>query len=485
MDRRPVVAETASASSLPGRMASWAALGLAAVGFAGLLALLSHRFGYAYDVAEMPVLAATAGLVSAGVLFCLVLPPLVRASLAADVQVVRLLTVLIVVVGLAARLALFASEPILEDDYQRYLWDGAVTAAGHNPFAVAPQDARRLGEQSPLGRLAADADVVISRINHSDLKTIYPPVAQGAFALAHVLSPFSLTSWRAVLLAFDVATLGLILLLLHETGRSPLWAALYWWNPLVIKELFNSAHMDAVVLPFVLASLLLTARKRCVLAAAALAFAVGAKIWPALLLPLVLRPLIGDPRKLAGALLIFGGLCALWATPILLGGIDDRSGFTAYMANWQTNSALFPMFAQGTAAVFDALGLPVPAAAPMTRATIALALGGLALWLSFKPLGSADDLMGRASLLVAALVLLSPAQFPWYAVWFAPFLAFRPWAGFLVLTATAPLYYTSFYFAALGEPEAFKRYVVWMIWVPVWAALVFEAVRKRTRAQSA
>ena len=121
----------------------------------------------------------------------------------------------------------------------------------------------------------------------------------------------------------------------------------------------------------------------------------------------------------------------------------------------------------------------------MTRATIALALGGLALWLSFKPLGSADDLMGRASLLVAALVLLSPAQFPWYAVWFAPFLAFRPWAGFLVLTATAPLYYTSFYFAALGEPEAFKRYVVWMIWVPVWAALVFEAVRKRTRAQSA
>ncbi len=484
MNRRPVAADTSPASLLPGVMTSWVALGLAAVGFGGLLALLSPRFGYAYEVAEMPVLAVTAGLVASGVLFYLVLPPLIRASLGADAQAVAVLTMLVVMFGLAARLVLFASEPILEDDYQRYLWDGAVTAAGHNPFAVAPQDARRLDQESPLGRLAADAGVVISRINHSDLKTIYPPVAQGAFAVAHALKPYSLESWRAVLLAFDLATLALVLLLLRETGRSPLWVTLYWWNPLVIKELFNSAHMDAVVLPFVLGSLLLTARKRCVLAAASLAFAVGAKIWPALLLPLVLRPLIADPRKLAGALLIFGGLGALWATPILLGGLDDGSGFAAYLTNWQTNSALFPMFAQATSALFGTLGLPVASAAPVTRAMIALALGVLALGLSFKPLRSADGLMGRASVLIGALVLLSPAQFPWYAVWFAPFLAFRPWTGFLVLTATAPLYYLSFYFTALGEPEVFKRYVVWIVWVPVWVAFAFEAARKRPRALS-
>jgi hypothetical protein len=116
---------------------------------------------------------------------------------------------------------------------------------------------------------------------------------------------------------------------------------------------------------------------------------------------------------------------------------------------------------------------------------IALTLGVLALSPSFKPLRSADDIIGRASLIAAALVLLSPAQFPWYAVWFSPFLAFRPWTGFLVLTATAPLYYTSFHLAALGEPEVFKRYVVWIIWVPVWAALAFDAVRERTGAQSA
>jgi hypothetical protein len=116
--------------------------------------------------------------------------------------------------------------------------------------------------------------------------------------------------------------------------------------------------------------------------------------------------------------------------------------------------------------------------------TIALTLGGLACALGVKRIAGADNLIGRASLVVAALVLLSPAQFPWYAVWFAPFLAFRPWAGFLVLTATAPLYYMSFYLTAAGEPEIFQRYVVWLIWVPVWAALAIEAIRYRTRALS-
>ncbi len=46
---------------------------------------------------------------------------------------------------------------MLEDDYQRYLWDGAVTAAGANPYAVSPQAARALGPATALGRLAVEA----------------------------------------------------------------------------------------------------------------------------------------------------------------------------------------------------------------------------------------------------------------------------------------------------------------------------------------
>ena len=182
---------------------------------------------------------------------------------------------------------------------------------------------------------------------------MYPPVAQGAFALAYLLKPWSLLAWRSVLLACDLASFVLILLLLRECGRSPLWSALYWWNPVVIKELFNSAHMDAVVLPLVLAALLFAARRRYVSAVTTLGFAAGAKIWPALLLPLVLRPLVLRPKRLVLAVALFGAMIALWATPVLLGRLDEHSGFVAFASSWQTNSAYFPALESGIDAALD------------------------------------------------------------------------------------------------------------------------------------
>ncbi len=468
-----------------GIAAGWVTLSLLVIAFGVGLTLASAHFGYDFDVAAMPVRNLVAALVAAGLVYCVTLPPLIRASVTAGADRVKWLAILIVAAGLAARLALFASEPILEDDYQRYLWDGAVTASGANPYALAPQSARGLGAETPLGRLAVEAGPVASRINHPELKSIYPPVAQAAFALAHAVQPWSLAAWRAVLLVCDLATLALVLALLRTTGRSPLWAALYWWNPLVIKELFNSAHMDGLVAPFLLLALLLATRRRQLAASATLACAVGAKIWPVLLLPFILRPLAAAPQKLAAALLIFAALTALLAVPVLLGGLDTASGFTAYLTRWQTSSALFPVLNDTWAMLLGSLGGNEVPLGLMARATVAVTLAGLACALSLKPIAGADDLLGRASVTIAALVLLSPAQFPWYAVWLAPFLAFRPWTGFLILAATAPLYYLSFYFIAAGEPAVFTHYVVWIIWVPVWAALLIEAVRNRQAAHAA
>jgi alpha-1,6-mannosyltransferase len=460
--------------------AGWAALGLLVVIFAVALASLSPRFGYDFDVAEMPVPLLVAILVGAGLVYCLALPPLIRASRPVDARILRIVLAGVLLAGLAARLALFASEPMLEDDYQRYLWDGAVTAAGADPYAVPPQAARALAPDTTLGRLAVEAGPVIKRINHSELTTLYPPVAQAAFALAHAIAPWSLAAWRALALACDLATLALILALLHATGRSPLWSALYWWNPLVLKELFNSAHMDVLVLPPVLLGILLASRSRSIAASASLILAAGAKLWPALLLPLALRPLAARPAKLMLTALICLALLALLAAPLVQDGFGSHSGLAAYAARWQTSSALFPTLQGAVSFLLAPLGLTEASAGIVARSIIAMLLIGLAGHLSLRPIANTDDLLGRASLLIGALVLLSPAQFPWYAVWFAPFLAFRPWSGFLILTATAPLYYMSFYLTAAGEPELFRRYVIWLIWVPVWTALAIEALRNRT-----
>lgn len=456
----------------------WAMGALLVAAFAIFLTVLSPAFGYAYDVDEMPILWLVGILVLSGLIYFLCLPRLVADSLASNAKETRLILAGIFAAGLAARLILFASEPMLEDDYQRYLFDGAVTANGFNPYSASPRGA--LAQRGDLGQIALEGGQVVRRINHPDLRTVYPPVAQAAFALAYLIEPWSLPAWRFVILLFDLATLALILLLLRDVGRSPLWAALYWWNPVVLKELFNSAHMEAVVLPFVLFALWMAMRSRLMASALALAIAAGAKIWPALLLPSVLRGRFFDARQVICASVLFAAVLAFWAIPIWLGGLDQQSGFMAYLSSWQTNSALFPALERAAATI-----LPAGTAGPIARGVVAIGLAAIAVFVSLKPIETQDELMGRASLVVAALLLLSPAQFPWYAVWFAPFLCLRPWTGFLLLTATIPLYYAGFYFVGRDQLEAFGNVIVWIIWLPVWTALAFDAARTLRRPVAA
>ena len=64
-------------------------------------------------------------------------------------------------------------EPMLSDDVYRYVWDGRVQLEGVHPYRYAPVD-------PALGTLR-DAHV-FPRINHPEVPTIYPPLAQSLFA---------------------------------------------------------------------------------------------------------------------------------------------------------------------------------------------------------------------------------------------------------------------------------------------------------------
>ena len=103
-----------------------------------------------------------------------------------------------VLLALAMRLPWFFVPAQPGDDYRRYLWDGAVTANGLNPYAHSPEDVARRDVGDPQWRrLAQRGQATLTAINHPHLRTIYPPAAQGAFALAYRISPFSLTAWTA------------------------------------------------------------------------------------------------------------------------------------------------------------------------------------------------------------------------------------------------------------------------------------------------
>ena len=47
---------------------------------------------------------------------------------------------LIILFGLGFRVLFLFSTPILENDYHRYFWDGAVVAGGMNPYEHSPEE---------------------------------------------------------------------------------------------------------------------------------------------------------------------------------------------------------------------------------------------------------------------------------------------------------------------------------------------------------
>ena len=464
---------------------SWLALGAALLGLQAALLVVSFQFEYTRPVTEQPVALMTGLLVVAGALYLALFRLIPRTPVRARIRSRTL--ALVVLVGLGLRALAMPSVAILEDDYYRYLWDGAVVANGHNPYRQSPLEVSLTAQsdrQSPLATLSRSAGPVFERINYPWLATLYPPLAQGAFALSHQIEPFSLRAWRGLLLGCELATLALLIGLLRGLGCSPLWAALYWWNPLVVKELINAAHMDAVLLPLLLAALWLHLRNRHTGAVACLGLATGIKLWPILLLPLVMRPLLDRPARLLAAGVGFVAIAGALLAGMRAGLTGSASGLLAYAGGWEMNDALF-LALHWAVQQFGALaGLDAQWSAIASRGLVALALVIICLALSRHRAASAQEACMRWLILIAALFLLSPTQFPWYYTWVVPFLALTPRFSLALMSALLPLYYLRFALDARGQAHWFDHGVVWLEHAPVWVLIAWEWRRGRRAGQN-
>jgi hypothetical protein len=432
------------------------------------LAVLSPRFGVQQPESQMPTVSAAVLMMIAGAVYVTVGCITRRANFS------RVMCGWVLGTGMVMRLVMFPSTPILEDDHFRYLWDGAVTSAGINPYRYAPLDAIAAHTKAPheLRALAASSGNVIHHINYPWLRTVYPPVTQAAFAAAHLLAPWSLAAWRLLLAAFDLATLWLV----WRLGLPFVAVVIYWLNPLLVKEIYNSAHLDILLLPFVVGAATAIYRERWVVATAALGIAAGIKIWPALLLPIAWRRMSGKPGALAASLSMTVLLAVIFAAPMIWAGFDRSSGLVAYGRHWEMNNALYLVIKWIAIKGGQLLtaGAGIEALAP--RATFAMLVVATSLWASAN---RHADVAERFLLVVAVLFLLSPTQFPWYYLWMVPFLAWRPNAALILYTALLPLYYLRPALEHIGRTWLFDNVLVWVEHGPVIALLLYQWIRKR------
>lgn len=426
------------------------------------LAALSHQFRFDRGVLEEPVALFVALQSAAGLLYLFTLWLLRRHAAS------RRLILVLLVVGSAMRLSQFQAAPILETDFFRYLWDGALTAHGLDPYRFTPNQVLAGDVPPPWRDQAAEAGAIVHRINHPWLRTIYPPTAQAAFALAHWIAPFSLDGLRAVWFLLDSLIVLMILTMLRGTSRMALGVGIYALNPLLIKEVYNAGHMEPVLLAALTATLLAARAGRPSLTGVSLGLAVGAKVWPVLWLPLVLRAAASHRRAVIVCTMACALTFTLMAWPIVRHRMDDASGFGAYAKRWQMNDSVYLL-------VHSAIHLLTEDHAQLAaRGLIAAVLVTSAVVLALRRSHHRERLIARATIVTAMLFLLSPTQFPWYFLWLMPLLALREVWSLLALTVTLPIYYLRMPMAAADHAVWFDYGLIWLQFAPIWVMLLIE-----------
>lgn len=210
--------------------------------------------------------------------------------------------------------------------------------------------------------------------------------------------------------------------------------------------------------------------------------AVGGKLWPVIVLPIILRPALRNPKKLVPALLLFSVLVAGMLVPAFVSGFDSGGGFVAYLRHWEMNDALFMLFLWAAEFALRLFRMSAGYGQSAARIVVAAVLVVVVLLASRKKVKGPVDLCRRCLLVVTALFLLSPTQFPWYYLWVLPFLVIEPRFSLMLLTALLPLYYLRFFFNARDIVGVFDYGIVWLEFVPVWCLLIWEwHVRRKRR----
>lgn len=421
---------------------------------------ISPEFARGTSATDHPYIGFVFALMIAGGIWISFIPLLKRRLVRAAP---RRLLLIIFALALTFRALFFGSTPIYEDDWNRYLWDGYVTTQSINPYIYSPDDVLAASPEGAedlarLSRLSRNNGDYAALVNSGEFTTIYPPAAMAVFTLAALIDPLNLDVLRVLLWLSEALTLFLMVKALTIFGRSPIWMALYAFNPLVIYAGMNAAHMDVLLLPLLL-TCLITIKARPYLAAIALSFAAAVKIWPLLLAPILFRSWLRHPRTYISAAALVAALSFLLLLPLLL-ALGEASGTTAYASSWQRSTYLFPLIDQ-------AIGLMTGHWSTAARLLIAAACIGLSLWLGFKPVlggkSKAELLRGlpvHLLLLTFVFFTLSPTGFPWYLIWLLAFFPFAPYYSVAAFTVLLPLYYVRY---VLGTKGIYLIYTDWLV----------------------
>ncbi len=341
----------------------------------------------------------------------------------------------------------------ISDDMYRYAWDGRLQAAGIDPYRYPPNSGELLSFRDDwlwpdIGTCLqlrkkidyAHPQHACTRINRPPVRTIYPPVAEGYFLLAHAV-PGPPRDHRLQLDAavLSAALVGLLAFGLRRLGRDPLAVAYYSFGPLAGLDIAADAHVDVLAAIFGVGAVLLASLRpqRSGRVGLLAGLSIATKLYPVLLLPALVRPQGDRSRTRRGALRLVGAVVAVlvigYLPHVLAVGPKVLGYLPGYLheENYDSGSRFL---------LLGLLGLGETATKVLAVAVLAAVAGAVA-WRSWR--GALSPPAGALAMFGAAFLVATPAQ-PWYALMLvcAAILAGRlEWLA--VAVAPYPLYFTA------------------------------------------
>lgn len=523
---------------------------LVVAGFASTLlyaaiAGLSWQFGIHTEGVDRPIIAVLLLFAATFAVYLMVIACVQRMR--AD----RTTTRIIVSAAILFRVVMLFSLPIQEVDLYRYLWDGAVCVEGVSPFAYRPETVKQAATSSTddprldrlinlLNREPAMAEI-LDRVHFPELPSIYPPTSQAVFGAVGLATPsnasvltrvFILKAW---LIVFDLATLWVIIALLRLASKPAELCVIYAWCPLLMKEVANSGHLDAIAvflttLAVYLLAFSLSSRRKIIssIAAFVLALAVAAKLYPLVLVPIFTACSLmrNGYRTTIATAIVFIFTAALLLVPMLPSSNqahDPSLGVVTFLRQWEMNDFLFLNIVENlkpnsqraaseiawftivpdnlrvhfVETMSSRLNLP-KAQAPFlfTRALTSAIFLLVALAIAWRfsasnPAGSGNvsRLAEGVFLTLAWFWLLCPTQNPWYWTWALPLLPFVRSRLWVAVSGLTMLYYLRFWLlyhypssTVFGSPyhgaTFFDFVVTWIEFGPWFVCLAVSSLNR-------
>ncbi len=333
----------------------------------------------------------------------------------------QLLWAVLPLTALLVRLGLATDHPVFSNDSYRYVWDGNAVLHGVNPLAHRP-DAPEIAFLRSTAPLPPD---------HSDIASIYPPLAQLYFATAVFVkaSPISFSIFSSI---FDSISVLILMFVLRRREKNLWWAALFAWHPISILESGHSGHVDSLGILF-LSMMLLAIPNRPRMASIFVSMAGLVKLWPISLL-FAFSP----KRETVAAWFLFVVPCVLaWG----MGGNVD--GLFTYAHHWEFQGPLYTLFRLVVSGLFARSFCAV------------LALSAIGVLMHDTKL----EFEEKALWVVGTYLICSPTVYPWYTLWLLPILVILPRWEWVYLTLATALSYV-----------VLERYLTERIWEePKWA----------------